>query len=169
MKILIIILTLFSGVPLFAQQGNEFKNLKFDKVVMYDFEPIDKGGSIVEANGLLTNTIKKQVQLDNLIVNKLNSKLGNKKSFGGAAAACFEPHLGFVYYLNNKIVGHITICLECNRLVSSIPIKVQKATKVGKGKDAYFLQNNGMSKPFRIFLNDLLKQNNFSDQEEFLK
>ncbi len=144
-----------------------FQSLKIDKLIMYDFEPKDKGGSIIEDKGELTKNIKKQVQLDKLISSKLNIKLGSKKSFGGGTAACFEPHLGFVYYLNNKVVAHITICMECNRLHSSIPIPQQKATKIGKGNSSYFLQNNGMSVNFRKFLNELLVANNFSNQVVF--
>ena len=134
---------------------------------MYDFEPSeDKGGSIVQVNGQLSKTINKQVQLGNLNIEKLNCKLGDKKSFGGGTAACFDPHLGFVYFLNNKIVGHITICMDCNRLHSSIDIAVQKQGRVGNGKDAYYIAD-GMSKSFRQFLNSLLKTNKFSHQSSF--
>ncbi len=134
---------------------------------MYDFEPgNEKNSSIIEENGQLTGKINKQVQLDKVTIDKLNQRLGDKKSFGGGTAACFDPHLGFVYYLDNKVVGHITICMACNRLHSSIDIDVQKQGKVGKGKDAYYL-TEGMSKSFRLFLNSLLRSNKFSHQASY--
>lgn len=138
--------------------------LKFDKVIMYDFSG-GKGWnpSIVDDKGQLATSITKQVNLDKESAINLSRRLGEKKSFGGGSAACFEPHLGFVYYLDNKIVAHITICLGCNVLVSSIPLDAQKQGKVGQGKDVYYL-GAGPSKIFRKFLNGLLKKHNFSHQ-----
>lgn len=157
----IFLLILF--LPSKAQQ-NPFSTLKFDKVVMYDFAG-GKGSDlyIVDNKGQLAKSISKQIQLDKVIVSKLNEKLGNKKSYGDVTAACFDPHLGFVYYLSGKIVAHITICLDCNRLRSSIPIVAQQQGKVGKGKDAYYI-SDGLSITFRNFLNTLLVKNNFSHQ-----
>ncbi len=131
---------------------------------MYDFAG-GKGSDlyIVDNKGQLAKSISKQIQLDKVIVSKLNEKLGNKKSYGDVTAACFDPHLGFVYYLSGKIVAHITICLDCNRLRSSIPIVAQQQGKVGKGKDAYYI-SDGLSITFRNFLNTLLVKNNFSHQ-----
>ena len=129
---------------------------------MYDFEGREELSLlIVDDKGKLATSIKKSVELDKSTTSKLNQKLGDKKSYGLPTASCFDPHLGLVYYLNNSIVGHITICLSCNRLVSSIDIPAQKQKQVGKGKDAYYI-GEGMSEAFQNFLNDLLKKNNFS-------
>jgi hypothetical protein len=154
---------LILSFPLKAQQ-NPFLALKFDKVIMYDFTG-GKGSDlyIVDEKDELAKSISKQIQLDKATIAKLNEKLGNKKSYGAATAFCFDPHLGFVYYLKGKIVGHITICLDCNRLRSSISIAAQQQGKIGKGKDAYYI-SDGLSIPFRNFLNSLLVKNNFSHQ-----
>jgi hypothetical protein len=154
---------LILSLPSKAQQ-NPFLALKFDEVVMYDFA----GGKesdlfIVDDKGQLAKSISKQIHLDKTTITKLNEKLGNRKSYGAATAFCFDPHLGFVYYLKGRIVGHITICLDCNRLRSSITIAAQQQGKVGKGKDAYYI-SDGLSTPFRNFLNSLLVKNNFSHQ-----
>ena len=164
MRITIIILLLTIFTTTYSQNNNPFSKLKFDKVVMYDFE----GGKesdlyIVDDQGRLAKSISKQVQLDNAETNRLNSKLGSKQSYGGGTASCFDPHLGFVYYLNEKVVVHVTICLDCNRLRSSIDIPAQKQGKVGKGKDAYYI-SDGLSDSFRQYLNELLKTNSFSHQ-----
>ncbi len=130
---------------------------------MYDF----KGGKgeenimIIDRYGKLSKSVRKQVILDINTVKILNSKLESKSSYGGGTASCFDPHLGVVYYLKNKPVAHISVCLDCNRLQSSIEINAQKQGKNGKGKDAYYLLD-GMSKSFRNYLNGLVLKYKFS-------
>jgi hypothetical protein len=164
MRIISIILLLTLSLASKGQIKNPFLTLTYDKVIMYDFEG-GKGSDlyIIDDNGQLAKSISKQVTLDKVTVTKLNTKLGDRKSYGGGTAACFDPHLGFVYYVKDKIVGHITICLDCNRLRSSIDIIAQKQGKVGQGKDAYYV-SDGLSNSFRQFLNGLLIKNNFSHQ-----
>jgi hypothetical protein len=149
----------------YGQTKNPFLSLKFDKVAIYDFEG-GKGEQdfyIVDEKGQLAKSIRKQVQLDKSTINTLNTKLGDKKSYGGGTAACFDPHLGIVYFLKDKIVAHISVCLDCNRLRSSIDIQAQKQGKVGTGNNAYYL-SDGLSKSFRHYLNDILKKYSFSHQ-----
>ena len=143
---------------------NPFLNLKFDKVVFYDFEEDgEKGSLIVDNNGKCLQKILKQVKLDITTIKQLNLKLGNKKSYGNGTAACFDPHCGFVYFLKNKPVGQITICLDCNRLHSNIDIPAQKQGKQGEGKDVYYMLD-GLSKSFRQFINRVLIKNKFTHQ-----
>jgi hypothetical protein len=155
-----LILVFFSAS---AQHKTTYNNLKYDKVVMYDYNPSDKAGYIVEEDGKLTKGIKKQVQLDKSTINLLRIKLENKNSFGNGTSACFDPHLGFVYYLNGKVVAHLAICMDCNRLRSSINLDSQKQGKMGTGKYAYYIRD-GMSDSFRKFLNKLLIKHKFSHQ-----
>jgi hypothetical protein len=145
-----------------GQTSNPYLKLHYDKVIMYDFVGI-KGLSllIVDDKGQLSKSVKKQVQLEKGTISKLNVKLGDRKSFGEQPAACFDPHLGIVYYLAGKIVGHITICLSCHRLVSSINLPSQRQGRVGKGKDSDYIRD-GISEKFQKFLEDLLLKNNFS-------
>jgi hypothetical protein len=147
-----------------AQVKNPFVNLNFDKVVMYDFVG-GKGTDlyIINENGALAKNIKKQVILGKENIGNLNAKLGNRKSYGGSKAFCFDPHLGFVYYFKGKVIAHLTICLDCNQLRSSIDIPAQNQGKAGQGKDIYYILD-GLSKSFRSFLNQLLVANNFSHQ-----
>jgi hypothetical protein len=166
MRIIYLLLVLTFSLASFGQSKNPFNKLKFDKVVFYDFEDVgEKGAYIVNENGKNIQTIKKQIKLDSATVKKLNSKLGDKKSFGKQPASCFEPHCGFVYFLKDKPVAQITICFSCNRLYSSIVIPAQKQGKQGKGKEAYYIFN-GLSKSFRLFLNSLLVMHKFSNQIE---
>jgi len=154
---------LLISVSFFGQQ-KPFSTLKFDKVVLYDFSGGKGiGTSIIDEKGNLSKTVIKKVILDEETTKILSKKLESKESYGGGTAACFEPHLGIVYYLKSKPTAHVSVCLDCNRLISSKNIPAQNQGKIGKGKDAYYL-SDGMSKPFRKYLNGLLKKYNFSHQ-----
>jgi hypothetical protein len=164
MRILSIISLLLFSVSVVGQTTDTFSTLQFDEVIMFDFS----GGKnanlyIVDKNGKLATSIIKSVKLDKTTIATLNSKLNSKKSFGSPTASCFEPHLGFVYYFKGKIVGHITICLDCNKLVSSLDIPAQKQGKIGQGKDVYYIAD-GLSEDFRRFLQSLLEKKSFSHQ-----
>jgi hypothetical protein len=164
MRILSILLLVIFSYSAMSQIKSGFPLTKFDKVVIYDYESPRAGyPSIVDPKGQLTTSIKRQVQLDQSAIDEMNTKLIDKKSYGNNAAMCFTPHLGIVYYLQNRIVGHVSICLDCNILRSSFNIPAQNQNKVGEGDNAYYL-GEGLSKSFRQFLNELLKKYNFSHQ-----
>ena len=166
MKLLFSLFILICNHFVLAQSQNPYLALRFTKVIMYDYEGHkDYFLSIVDKDGNLASSIKKQVELDRQTVNALNSKLGNKSSYGAATAACFDPHLGFVYYNNEKIVAFISICLSCNRLQSSLELSAQMQGKTGSGTDVYYTAD-GMSDYFRKYLNTLLRKYNFSHQIE---
>lgn len=166
MRILFFLLLFTLSLSSNGQTKNPFLSLKFDKVVFYDLQDIgEKGSLIIDNDGKPLQTIIKQVQLDTTTIKKLSITLGDKKSYGNGTASCFDPHCGFVYFLKGKPVGQITICLDCNRLYSSIDIPAQKQGKQGQGKDAYYILD-GLSKSFRQFINGLLMKNTFSHQIE---
>jgi hypothetical protein len=162
MRILALLFFLLSFTAT-AQVKQTFKTLKFDSVVMYDFEGSKGRGLHIVEGGRLAATIVKQVELDGPAVKTLSKKLTDKKSYGGATASCFDPHLGFVYFLKGTIVGYVTICLDCNCLYANIDIPEQRRGKVGKGSEAYYLAD-GLSTSFRKHLNELLKKHGFSHQ-----
>lgn len=147
------------------QTKNPFLSFKFDKVVLYDYQPVGEDPALVDNKGqLLKNVkIKKQVQVDTVTINKLNKKLGDKKSYGQVIAMCFDPHLGIVYYLKGKVIRFVLVCMDCNALRADIDIPAQHQNKQGQGDKAFYL-GDGMSKSFRQFLNGLLIKYNFSHQ-----
>jgi hypothetical protein len=163
----IVSLTLLAILPLLssAQTKNPFLSLKFDKVVMYDYQPSGEDPALVDKSGQLVTIakIKKHAQFDTATIRQLNKKLGDKRSYGQETAMCFDPHLGIVYYLKGKIVRHVLVCMDCNTLRADIDIAAQKQNKQGQGNKAYYL-GNGMSKSFRQFINGLLTKFNFSNQ-----
>lgn len=161
------IIILFSTIliSITGQVRNPFSELKYDRVVMYDFAG-GKGSSdvfIINDKGQLAKTVINQVQLNKETISSLSKRLGQEESYGGVQAACFDPHLGFVYYDHGKVVAHISICLDCNVLHSSVDIPAQMQGKTGRGNNVYYL-GGGLSKSFRQFLNGLLVVNKFSHQ-----
>lgn len=164
MRITVLLFLLTLSFCSFEQTSNPFAHLKFDKVVIYDYEQNGEDPSLVNKGEILKGVkIKKLIQLDKVTIDKLNVKLGNKTSYGNYHADCFEPHLGIVYYFQNKIVADVLVCLDCNRLSSGIDIPATKQGRQGKGKNIYYTLD-GLSKSFRQFLNDLLKKYDFSHQ-----
>lgn len=43
----------------------------------------------------------------------------SRDSFFGSAAACFEPHMGIVFYDGERVVASMSICFACNRMTVS--------------------------------------------------
>lgn len=164
-SILIIFVVLFSKFT-FGQKGNNpFSKLSVDSVVFYDFGG-DSGKeviTIIEKNGKLSNSVIKSTKLDKVTADNFTKLLGQKKSYGNGTASCFDPHLGVVYYSNNKAIAYVNICLSCNRLHSSLEIANQLQGKQDDGADAYYILD-GMSKNFRKEINTLLIKYKFSHQ-----
>ncbi len=129
-----------------AQIVNPFSVLKYDSVVMYEFIPGGEEGEIV-SKGKLDGQIKKRVLLDKTTIKSLNHILGLRSSFNGIIAGCFDPHLGFVYYKDGKVVGHISVCMACNQLYSTPDIKRRMP---------------GLSNSLRHYFNQLLIIHKFS-------
>lgn len=165
MRFITFLFWLTFALSLNGQAKNPFLKLKFDKVVLYDYEPFGENPALVDNNGQILKAvkIKKQAQLDSSTIKELNTKLGDKKSFGDVTAICFEPHLAIAYYLDRKIIRDVLICMACNALRSDVDIPAQHQNKQGKGKEAYYLGDD-MSKIFRKFINSLLVKYNFSHQ-----
>lgn len=160
---LTVLLALFYCIPS-AHAGNPFLHLKFDKVVFYDIDiPGEKPALIADSNGKLLVPVLKQIQLDKATVKELNAKIGSKQSYGNVRADCFTPHCGLVYYLDDKPVAQVLICLDCNKLGASIPVPAQRQGEQERGKWLYYTRD-GMSKPFRQFINQLLVNYHFSHQ-----
>jgi hypothetical protein len=166
MRIYLIILFLVTSTAAGAQKGNPFSNLQFDSVVVYDFNG-GKGSdlSIIDSKGALARSVRKRALLERQEAITLADKLGRPSSYGGGTVACFDPHFGIVFYAKGRIIRHVTVCLDCNRLVADTVIPAQLQGKTGKGEDTYYMRN-GLSATFRRHLNGLVKKYGFSHQTE---
>jgi hypothetical protein len=104
-----------------CHQENVFSKIKYDKVVAYRYEG-DGGVEIIDDQGRLAKEIKKQVVLEKSQVTALTNTLSNSSTYGGDVAACFDPHLGIVFYSGDEPAAFVSICLDCNYLESSVDI-----------------------------------------------
>ena len=63
--------------------------------------------------------------------------VGRASTYGGDFAACFDPHLGLVFYKDHQIVGELSVCFECNYLRSSMEIPASTSTDVKSGSATF--------------------------------
>jgi len=158
MKSFLIFLIFFTSINATCQQTKSFATLKYDKVILYNFNPNQNITSIIQDDGKLTESITKQIVLEQSLVDALNKKLGQRGSFGGGTRSCFLPHAGIVYYLKDTAVAYLNICMDCNRIFSNIPITGKKTGQVFRGSSSYYLADDGMSNSFRTFLKLLISK-----------
>jgi hypothetical protein len=103
--------------------ANVFSQLDFDKAVAYDFNGEEE--EIINAQGKLASSIKKQIQLTKPQVVSITNILCDKASYGGPLMMCFIPRLGIVFYKGDVPKAHVSICLECNYAHSSMVLVLQ--------------------------------------------
>lgn len=157
MRYIILILLL---LPLnLVGQSIPFYSLDYDKVMAYEYQ--GEGGLQIEA--CLKNDkekISKTIELTNSQVEELETILTSDKSYGTTTASCFDPHFAIVYYSNNKIIASVSICLDCNYLMSSldIPATTKKHIKVN---DDYSYPAKGFSPIARKGIHGFCKQIGF--------
>jgi len=151
-----IIIFLFIAIPILTfGQSNPFKKLKYDKVVAYEYQG--------EGRLLIENCLKNEIEKINKTItltkeqtDRLENILTSEKGYGNSTMSCFDPHFAIIYYLNEKIVGTINICLDCNYLISSekIPATELKMIKIS---DDYSYPAKGFSKNTRKEIYDYIK------------
>lgn len=147
-------------IPILAfGQFNPFEKLDYDKVIAYEYQ--GEGGLLIEnCLNKKKEKIYKKITLTEKQTEKLETILISEKSYGNATMSCFDPHFGVVYYLKEKIVGTVSICLECNSLISSekIPATELKMIKIS---DDYSYPAKGFSKIARKNIYNYCKEIGF--------
>lgn len=115
--------------------GHPFDTLSYNKVIAYDFDGRGEFLTSVFQDGRFLRVIKKQQSLSQNQVNFITQLLSDTLSYGEVTAACFDPHLGFLFFLDDSIVFQANVCLDCNRVHSSIPILAKQHVRVDIGKE----------------------------------
>ncbi len=149
-------------IDISKRANSPFNKLDYNKVIAYDYDG-GKGEGVIDiiSNGKLAQTVKQQKELTQEQIDDLTNYLGANSTYGGNKAFCFEPHLGIVFYKDSKVVAHLSICLECNYMNSSIKIPAIEVKKVKIGDNDEY-PSIGFSKLGRQKINALCKQLNFS-------
>jgi len=162
-----------------AQKGkilNPFDTLHFDKVIAYDYngmneQPIVKDGQLIKRSEGAARAVEiyGQKELTNAQMLRFHKILGDTSTYGGPTAACFDPHMGIVYYKKEKIVGYISICIDCNYLRASMPIPASEIKKKFIDEEKTIMIGiYGFSRSARKKLNDFCKELKFSTCKESL-
>ncbi|MET1259884.1 hypothetical protein ABV409_11090 [Flagellimonas sp. DF-77] len=136
-------------------QSNPFETLKYDKVVAYEFQ--GEGGLLIERCLAEENDkIDKTLNLTEKQTKQLEIILTSEKAYGNTTMSCFDPHFAVIYYLNEKVVGTINVCLDCNYLIASekIPATELKMIKIS---DDFSYPAKGFSKKTRTEINEYIK------------
>ena len=120
-----------------------FKDLKFNKVIAYDFDGDEEKYATVFDNKtrIFNPVVLHQKELNKEQIENLISFLIDSKTYGEGIAACFVPHLGIVFYHDNQFVFEVDVCLDCNYLESTIEIPARKTKKIKleDGSDLYLI------------------------------
>lgn len=140
-------------------QSNPYDNLKYDKVVAYEYQG-EGGLLIVNCLNNEKEKINKQVTFTKDQIEKIELILTSEKSYGNLTMSCFDPHFAIVYYLKNKIVGSINICLDCNYLIASEKIPATELNII-KISDDYSYPAKGFSKATRKEIYNYCKEIGF--------
>lgn len=100
-----------------------FDTLEFNKVIAYEFDGVG-GRKIIDSKGNYSNKIEVQKQINDKQLFEFTELITNPKSYGKVTAACFDPKMSLVFYENEVPRVTIDICLDCNYLISSVPIPI---------------------------------------------
>lgn len=109
-----------------------FEKVKYTKVVAYNFRSTRAQGVMVENADHTIGTFHETVKLPGVTLTEMQVKtliytLTSKKTYGGGTAACFDPHMAFVFYDEKEIVkAYIDVCMDCNTLKAKPFIAVRK-------------------------------------------
>lgn len=97
---------------------NKFPVEEFSSIVAYQMNG-EREDAIFE-NGKLSRMVKgKGSELNAEQTMQLLGFIQDGNAFGGFAAKCFNPRHAFVFYDDDRPVGHLTICMECGWMKST--------------------------------------------------
>lgn len=101
--------------------------------------------------------ITKQQVLNEKQTITLIGLITKKETYGSSTAACFNPNWSVVFFENNRVVLVVDFCLDCNYLISSVPIPTQQSFE-NIERDGNFVLSNGFSKNGRKEIKQLTKE-----------
>lgn len=136
-------------------------NIVFDKVIAYDYDGDEEHFNTVIKNGKFIPIIDKQAALNKTQVDNIIKTLTSNSTYGGESAACFNPHLGIVFFNESKPVFVVDICLGCNYLTSTVTIPATESHKRTLGNGEKF-PIYGFSKSGKQKIKDFAKALNLS-------
>ena len=117
--------------------GAPFDTLHYNKVVAYEYEGCEEPyPAVLNEQGEFVPVITKQKLLSPEQLITLTKSLTSPMSYGGSTSACFNPHLGIVFYQDTSVSVQINICLGCNYLIASKYIPATESIRSNDNKFA---------------------------------
>ncbi|WP_131797332.1 hypothetical protein [Chryseobacterium kwangjuense] len=118
------------------KNGVPFHKLDYDKIIAYDFAGDEETyPNAIDKKGRFVPVIIKQQFLTQKQADQILSALSKNSSYGESSAACFQPHLGLVFFKGTQKVNQISICLNCNSSITEIDIPARTHRVFNKGRD----------------------------------
>lgn len=131
-----------------AAAQDPFSKLNYDSVVAYNFGLRGRylPTILLKDSTLDRSTILPGRKLSSQETSQLLARLNNKRTYGGAPMACFEPKHAFIFYGGTGIKGMIEICFQCNNIRSTpdIPAVSDYFNKSGKTIQNYGFSERGV-------------------------
>ena len=129
----------------------------YDSVLIYNFglrsPPVR---SILNPDSTLQKTtVLPGKKLSPQQTTQLLDKLNDKRTYGGAPMACFEPRNAVIFYHRGKINALIEICFVCNNMRSYPEIAAQNYYFNKKNQT---IQNYGFSEKGATWLKEIFVQ-----------
>lgn len=166
MKNIFTILLTVVSLTIFAQD-NPFNNLKYDKVIAYEFN----GNGMRTIDRVITGDRKRldnKTTLDSTQIEQFEKIICKRDAYGQSTAGCFEPHFAVIYYSGDSIIAQVDVCLMCNYLVSSEKIPSVYQYMMDEGTE-FERPLNGFSKSTRKELNEFILSLNFNKYQDSLE
>ncbi|NIF06717.1 hypothetical protein F3J23_14810 [Chryseobacterium sp. Tr-659] len=141
--------------------GIPFNQLDYDKIIAYEFAGDEEiYPNAIDKKGKFVPVILKQQFLTQQQADRILSALAKNSSYGESSAACFQPHLGLVFFKGTKKINQISICLSCNSSVTEIhiPARTHKVFNKGTENEYFFI---GFTSSGKKAIINLCKQINF--------
>ncbi len=146
-----------------AQSTTRFVRSSFDKIIITetDFpspETFSEGqlkpGIVLSQRFVNAPDNPKRATLPAAESNALFRKLIDKKSYRYGASICFIPRLDILFLNGDTLINHVAVCIECNRLRSSVRIPAADWSEDG-------LNPKGLTPAFRQYLSKLIARYGF--------
>ncbi|WP_313092184.1 hypothetical protein [Chryseobacterium flavum] len=118
------------------ENGMPFNQLDYDRIIAYDFAGDEETyPNAIDKKGKFVPVILKQQFLTQRQADQILSALAKNSSYGERSAACFQPHLGLVFFKGIKKVNQISVCLSCNSSITETHIPARTYRVFNKGTD----------------------------------
>jgi hypothetical protein len=129
-----------------------FSTIDFDKVIAYDFAG-NTEISLLDSSGQLTKTVTNQIILNKTQLTEFKEIIMDSTTFGELQPKDFYPHLGIVFYKNNKILQSLEVSLICSGMFATFPIQELDKRKY---------PDNGLTEKGRVKIYNFCKELGFN-------